>query len=140
MKKSRIVAINELADQLPGCIRFDKGSLRIPFPEEFYSYMDDVKRNLRGKYFQYPSTGGQDLLREKVAEIEAQNGRMPSPKNIVITHGGISSLYTLFAVLTRPQEKLSQIKSVMRGLQSYARTFNLFIEGVIFPIFLMLKM
>lgn len=125
MQNLGIIKINEQADQIPGCIRFDKGSSKFSFPEAFLPYIDRIKGKIKGKYFQYPSTGGEPILKEHITKIESKNHRFISPHNIIITHGGMSGLFTIFAVLTKPTDEVITNNYCFEGFSALSEHFNL---------------
>jgi aspartate aminotransferase len=106
MQNIGILKINEEADKIPGCIRFDKGSAKFPFPEEFLPLIEEVKKEIKGKYFHYPKTGGEENLKKEIVKFEAENGRQISAKDVVVTHGGMSGLFSAFYLLSRPGDEV----------------------------------
>lgn len=106
MKGIKILALNELAEKSEGCIRFDKGSAKFPFPEEFLPHIDRVKKELTNHYFHYPKIGGEEGLKKQIVRLEQKNGRKMLPENIVVTHGGMSGLFTFFSAVTKPGDEV----------------------------------
>jgi aspartate aminotransferase len=130
MRNLGIVEINEQADQIHDCIRFDKGSSKFPFPEEFLSHIDSIKGQIRGNYFYYPATGGERVLKEQIVKVEATNNRSVSPNNTVITHGGMSGLFTIFDVLTKPHDEVIVSDYCFEGFSGLCTHFNLVLKRV----------
>ena len=112
MENIGILKINELAEKTPSCIRFDKGSAKFPFPEEFLPSFSDLQREIQGKYFHYPKTGGEDLLKEEILKLEKRNGRELSLDNICVTHGGMSGIFAFLNLYAKPgDEVLTNLRS-----------------------------
>lgn len=120
-----ILKINELAEKIPGIIRFDKGSGKFPFPSEFIPSFDSVKKSLRGKYFHYPQTGGERSLRESLAKWEGRNGRKLKTEDITITAGGMSGLFTFLALLSKPGDEIITSRFAFEGFTNLADYFRL---------------
>jgi aspartate aminotransferase len=125
MKEIGILKINERADKIEGCIRFDKGSAKFPFPEEFLPLVEEVKEEIRGKYFHYPKVGGEEKLKEQIAKFEERNGREISPKEIVITHGGMSGLFSSFYLLSKPGDEVITNRYCFEGFSLLIDHFGL---------------
>jgi len=106
MRRIGIIEINEQAEKIPNCIRFDKGSSKFPLPEEVVPHFHKAIENMRDKYCHYPNTGGEPKLKQLIAEIEKKNNRQVSAENITITHGGTSGLFTALSCLTRPGDEI----------------------------------
>lgn len=106
MEEIEILKINEQAARVPGCIRFDKGSANFPFPEELLPFIDDVKHDIAGRHFGYAAIGGEMLLKERIAVCEQENGRTVSPEDVVVTHGGMSGIYTFLGIATKPGDEV----------------------------------
>jgi aspartate/methionine/tyrosine aminotransferase len=106
MKNIGIVKINEVAEKISGCIRFDKGSGKLPFPEEFFPAIEKVKKEIKGKYFHYPVTGGEESLKKEIVKIEKKHGRNIFNDNITITHGGMSGLFNVFYALSKKGDEV----------------------------------
>lgn len=125
MENIGILKINETAEKIKGVVRFDKGSGKFPFPEEFLPLLDRVKKEIAGKYFHYPATGGEGTLRLAVADWELKGGRKVSPENVVITNGGMSGLFTFFSLVTRPGDEIITNRYSFEGFTNLADYFRL---------------
>lgn len=125
MENIGILKINELAEKITGMIRFDKGSGRFPFPDEFLAELDSVKEEIRGKYFHYPQTGGEGSLRELLARWEERNDRKLKSENITVTAGGMSGLFTFFSLLTKPGEEIISNRFSFEGFANLAAYFRI---------------
>ncbi|MBI2623523.1 MAG: pyridoxal phosphate-dependent aminotransferase [Candidatus Liptonbacteria bacterium] len=106
MRNMEILEINEQAATISGCIRFDKGSAKFPFPEAFLPVIDEVKKDITGKYFGYPAIGGERALKEQIANFERKSGRDVSADDIVVTHGGMSGIFTVLGIATQPGDEV----------------------------------
>ncbi|MEK7099355.1 MAG: pyridoxal phosphate-dependent aminotransferase [Patescibacteria group bacterium] len=106
MREIGILDINEQATKIPQCIRFDKGSAKFPFPDELLPLIDEIKQDITNGYFAYPAIGGEKTLKERIAELERKNGRDVSPDDIVITHGGISGIFSTLGVIARSGDEV----------------------------------
>src|SRR3989344_6910416 len=116
MREIGILKINEQAAKMPHCIRFDKGSARFSFPEELLPLIDEVKKDITDRYFGYPVTGGEKVLKERIAELERKNGRSVSSKDIVITHGGMSGISSVLGAITKPGDEVITNKYFFEGV------------------------
>lgn len=125
MREIGILGINEQAAQIPGCIRFDKGSAKFPFPEELLPLLNEVKKDITGKYFAYPATGGEKILKEHIAEFERGNGRDVSPDDIVVTHGGMSGIFSALGVLAKPGDEIITNRYFFEGFSLAIDHFKL---------------
>jgi len=130
MQNIGILKINETAEKNPSCIRFDKGSAKFPFPEEFFPLLEKVKKKIKGRYFHYPKTGGEDKLKEQIVKFEAQNGRQISPRNITITHGGMSGLFAFFYLLLKTGDEVITSRYCFEGFSLLIDHFKLFQKRV----------
>lgn len=110
LPSSKILEINEKAEKL-NCIRFDKGSANFPFPKESLPIFKETLREIKGKYFHYPSRKGEKALREEIAILEENNKRKISAENIIITHGGMYGLTYKFLT----HQKILRGKSIQKG-------------------------
>ena len=125
MREIGILKINEQAAKIPQCIRFDKGSARFSFPEELLPLIDDVKKDITDRYFGYPVTGGENVLKERIAVLEQKNGRDVSPEDIVITHGGMSGIFSVLGSITKPGDEVITNKYFFEGFSFAIEHFKL---------------
>lgn len=125
MENIGILKINEMAEKTPGCIRFDKGSAKFPFPGEFLASLSGLKDDFQGKYFHYPKTGGEIFLKEEIVEFEKGNGRELSIENICVTHGGMSGIFAFLTLYAKPgDEILTNVRS-FEGFGSIISQFGI---------------
>ena len=125
MRSAEILEINEQASRIPNCIRFDKGSANFPFPEEFLPLIDDVKKSITGNYFAYPSIGGEQELKKQIVSFERENGRDVSSDDIVITHGGMSGIFTFLGVVTERGDEIITNEYFFEGFSLVIDYFKL---------------
>jgi len=125
MRGIGILEINEQAAQIPNCIRFDKGSAKFSFPEELLPLIDEVKKDITDRYFGYPVTGGENVLKERIATVEQKNGRDVSSKDIVITHGGMSGISSVLGAITKPGDEVITNKYFFEGFSLAIEHFKL---------------
>jgi len=125
MKDLNILKINEKAEMTSGCIRFDKGSSKFPFPEEFLPFIDKVKKEISGRYFHYPKTGGEIDLKKEIIKLEKRNNRLLNLDNVTITHGGMSGLFTFFSCVCFPGDEVITNSSSFEGFSTICDYFKL---------------
>ncbi|MBI5123678.1 pyridoxal phosphate-dependent aminotransferase [Candidatus Roizmanbacteria bacterium] len=125
MKGLNILKINEKAENASGCIRFDKGSGKFPFPEEFLPFVDQVKKKISGRYFHNPKTGGEIDLKKEIVKLEKRNNRLLDLDNITITHGGMSGLFTFFSCNCAPGDEVVTNSSSFEGFSTICDYFKL---------------
>lgn len=125
IKEVGILLINQKAKKIKGCIRFDKGSANFKFPKEFLPLFGRLIKELKQKYLHYSLYGGEKDLKSQIVGIEARNGRDLSPKEIVITHGGMANLFLIFSLLLRPGDEIITNKYCFEGFSVLADYFHL---------------
>ena len=125
MKGLNILKINEKAESTSGRIRFDKGSSKFPFPEEFLPFIDQVKKEINGRYFPYPKTGGEIDLKKEIVKLEKSNNRLLDLDNVTITHGGMSGLFTFFSCICVPGDEVITNLNSFEGFSTICDYFKL---------------
>lgn len=125
MKNIGILTINEQAQKIPGCLRFDKGSGKFPFPEEFLPFINQTKKQITGKYFSYPQTGGQPELKHQIVNLEKIFNRTVSLENISITHGGMSGLFAFFHLCLAKDDEILTNSACFEGFSLLANHFKI---------------
>lgn len=124
MQDLEILKINEMAEKIPNCIRFDKGSAKFPFPEEFIPFVEKIKKEVRGKYFHYPRKGGEEKLKEQIVQLELKNNRQLSSKDVAVTHGGMSGLFNAFNLLVKPGNEVITNNYCFEGFSALIERFK----------------
>lgn len=125
MQNLGILKINEQAGKIPNCIRFDKGSGRFNFPDEFLPMVEDLKEKIKGRYFHYPKASGEDTLKEQIVKFENQNGRKVELDNITITNGGMSGLFNFFYLATKAGDEIITNQYCFEGFSLLIEHFQL---------------
>ena len=132
MQNSGILQINKKAGETPGCVRFDKGSGKFPFPDDFLPYIDKIKDSVKNKYFHYPTMGGETDLKNFIVKEELKNSRHLTADNIVVTHGGMSGLFILFSTLFKPGDEIITNNFCFEGFLLLLKHFKLIQKRVDF--------
>ena len=125
MKNLGILKINEAAEKIEGCLRFDKGSGKFPFPSEFLPFINKMKKEITGKYFHYPVSGGEIELKKEIVKIEKKNKRNLKEDDIVITHGGMSGLFSALSVIAKPGDEIITNKDCFEGFANLIESLAL---------------
>lgn len=124
MEDLEILKINETAEKIPNCIRFDKGSAKFPFPEEFIPFIDKIKKEIKGNHFHYPPAGGEQKLKEQIIRLEETIDRQISEEEITITHGGMSGLFNIFYLLIKPGDEVMTNDYCFEGFSALIKHFQ----------------
>lgn len=122
-----ILQINQRAEKIKNCIRFDKGSANFPFPKEFLFFFKKASQIIKNKYFSYPSPQGDEELRELIAFFENKRNQRKNVKkdDVVITSGGMSGLFGVFSVLFKKGEEVLLNKYSFEGFSLLVKYFSL---------------
>lgn len=95
--------ITELASEVPDCIRFDIGEPDFDAPNHI---KEAAKKALDNKKLSYAPVKGIPELLKAIAEYESKKNITVKEENVMVTNGGMGSLFNIFQGMLEKDEEV----------------------------------
>ena len=102
----KILDLNKKAENMSGCVRFDKGSGNFS-NNYFLAALGEVANDIRGKHLGYAPVQGLAELRGEISKLENfVSKRKIAPDNILITQGALPGIFLILFHICKPGDEV----------------------------------